>query len=191
MCDGSGLNAGGMHDGDVVIQPGHLDGGHPQKDVLAYLSDWAQPSSDPADGPFNLSATISSVHDLKDVSPQLPDGNFLHEDTHPVADEPISGFSRSNGLVRGKILSTDSSVTVPWTAEDGSQHPVVFSGLIETTPMMVAGDSGIVIFDKNYRPVGLGFAGNDQVSLFFPIERVLDFFEVDIVTEDFWRHHRT
>lgn len=191
LCDGARLNIGGFQDGDAVIQPGLADGGHPQRDVLAYLSDWTQPSPDPADGPFNLSAAIASVHDTKDVSPQLPDGNFLGEDIPPILSEPVSGFSRSNGLVRGKILAIDSSVTVPWITQDGEQHPVVFSGLIETTSIMISGDSGIVIFDRSHRPVGLGFAGNDQVSFFFPIERILDYFEVDIVTEAFWQHHRT
>lgn len=190
LCDGSGLNVGGFRDGDTVIQPGQADGGHPQKDVIAYLSDWTQPSFNPNDAPHNLSAAIASVHVTTDVSPQLPDGNFLREDTVPLLGAPISGFSRSNGLVRGKILATDSSVTVPWITEDGEQHPVTFGGLIETTSIMVAGDSGIVIFDSGFRPVGLGFAGNDQVSLFFPIERILDYFEVDIVTEAFWEHHR-
>ncbi|MFK7803864.1 MAG: hypothetical protein AB8G95_19685 [Anaerolineae bacterium] len=190
LCDGSGFNMGGLQDGDTIIQPGQADGGHPQRDVIAYLSDWTRPSPDPADGPFNLSAAIASVHDTMEVSPQLPDGNFLGEDIPPILGEPVSAFSRSNGLVRGKILSIDSSVTVPWTTETGEQHPAVFSGLIETTPIMVAGDSGIVIFDRSYRPIGLGFAGNDQVSFFFPIERVLDYFEVDIITESFWNHHR-
>ena len=56
---------------------------------------------------------------------------------------------------------------------------------------MISGDSGIVIYDDQQRPVGLGFAGSNEVSLFFPIDRILDYFEVDIVTENFWKHYRT
>ncbi|MEM8858613.1 MAG: hypothetical protein AAGD96_09845 [Chloroflexota bacterium] len=191
LCDGSGLNVNGLNDSDVILQPGVSDGGHLQRDVIAFLSDWTQPSPDPAAAQFNLSAAIASVSDPKEVSPQLPDGNFFKDDTFAELGSSIRGFSRENGLVNGKVLAVDSSVTVPWVNEEGEQFPVTFSGLIETTAIMVSGDSGMIIFDNQYRPIGLGFAGNDSVSLFFPLERVLDYFDVDIVTESFWLHHQT
>lgn len=191
LCDGSGLNVNGVSDNDVILQPAAADGGHTQRDVIAFLSDWTRPSPEPDAAPFNLSAAVASVNNPRDVSPQLPDGNFLQDDAPAQLGSTVQGFSRENGLVTGKVLTIDSSVTVPWVDEDGTQFPATFSGLIETTSIMVAGDSGMVIFDDQYRPVGLGFAGNENVSLFFPLERILDYFDVDIVTESFWRHHQT
>lgn len=191
LCDGSGLYADGLSDGDIVIQPGAADGGKFPDDLLGFVSDFVVPSVNRGEGAFNLSAALASLHDTKAVTPELPDGNFLQDDTASAVGQAIAGFSRSNGKVTGEILSIDSSITVPWVFENGEQHEIEFHGLIETTPLMVAGDSGIVIFDDQYRPVGIGFAGSPEASLFFPIDRILDYFEVDIVTESFWKHYRT
>ncbi len=191
LCDGSGLFAGGLSDGDPVIQPAASDGGQFPNDLIGAVSDFVLPTAGAGEGAFNLSAALTSVVDTKEVSPQLPDGTFLQDDTEATVGQTISGFSRLNGKVSGEILSIDSSVTVPWMFEDGNQREVEFQGLIETTPIMVAGDSGIVIFDEHQRPVGIGFAGSPDASLFFPIDRILDYFEVDIVTESFWNHYRT
>lgn len=191
LCDGSGLFAGGLADGDPVIQPAASDGGQFPNDLIGTVSDFVLPSVESGSGAFNLSAALTSVVDTKEVSPQLPDGTFLQDDVEPTVGQSISGFSRLNGKVSGEVLSVDSSVTVPWMFEDGNQREVEFQGLIETTPIMVAGDSGIVIFDGQQRPVGIGFAGSPDASLFFPIDRILDYFEVDIVTESFWNHYRT
>ncbi len=191
LCDGSGLFAGGLADGDPVVQPGTADGGQFPNDLIGFVSDFVLPSAGSSSGPFNLSAALVSIRDTKEVSPELPDGNFLQDDTEAAVGQKISGFSRSNGKVSGKILSVDASVAVPWVFENGEQQEVEFQGLIETNPIMVAGDSGIVIFDDQHRPVGIGFAGSPEASLFFPIDRILDYFEVDIVTESFWKHYRT
>lgn len=188
LCDGSGMFAGGLNDGDLIVQPAIADNGDPETDLIGLVSDFVLPTA--GSGAFNLSAAIASVLDQKAVSAQLPDGNFLQDNTDPQVGLTIRGFSRSSGEVRGEILSIDASVTIPWVFENGDQEPVEFNGLIETTPIMAAGDSGIVIFDDAYQPVGLGFAASQTSSLFFPIERVLDYFEIDIVTETFWLHYR-
>ena len=191
LCDGSGMFAGGLNDGDMIVQPAMADNGNLETDLIGLVSDFVLPSAGGSSGAFNLSAAIASVTDPKAVSPQLPDGNFLQDDAEPHVGQSVKGFGRSSGEVRGEILSIDASVTIPWVFQNGDQEQVEFQGLVETTPMMAAGDSGIVIFDDAFRPVGLGFAASQTSSLFFPIDRVLDYFEIDIVTESFWRHYRT
>ena len=44
------------------------------------------------------------------------------------------------------------------------------------------GDSGASVLDMDRQAVGLLFAGSERVTIFTPIQRVLDRFEVDIIT---------
>ena len=48
--------------------------------------------------------------------------------------------------------------------------------------MSSSGDSGSAILDMERRAVGLLFAGSEHVTIFTPLQRVLDHFGGEVVT---------
>jgi len=200
-------NAAGI--GDPIYQPGAADSGT-SNDRIATLSDFepinfgdVEPTCRIAEtlaGGLNWMARIAgSTHrlqtlkaapslNLMDAALALPDQLSLV--TPEVAGigmptgaaEPMLGWEvqkmgRTSGLTKGTI--SQISVTVDINYADRVAR---FSDQIFTTPMSSPGDSGSSILNLERQAVGLLFAGSERVSIFTPIQRVLDRFEVDVIT---------
>lgn len=86
-------------------------------------------------------------------------------------------MGRTSGLTKGTI--SQISVTVDVSYADRTAR---FTDQIFSTPMSSPGDSGSSILNMERQVVGLLFAGSEHVSIFTPIQRVLDRFEVDVIT---------
>ena len=56
----------------------------------------------------------------------------------------------------------------------------MFADQIITNSMSSPGDSGSGILDMDRRAAGLLFAGSTSVTIFTPIQRVLDYFGVEL-----------
>ena len=164
LCDLSGIYPAWVSPraGDPIVQPGRADGGHPETDVIAESSRWTD------------YATISRVLCLDDVSPEIHECGCLQGVRNAAPGMRVFGAGRSAGLVEGTVLR----LGVRWGAS---------RDLIMTTPILGEGDCGMVLLDEENYALGLGFAGSSEYSMFFPIQKLLDDLEVDLVTEDRWR----
>jgi hypothetical protein len=114
------------------------------------------------------------------------------------AGQPVFAVGRTSGAMQGVVIRTGDQQELAWPAQqvvgglrntpdsDGT-IPVPFGELVECSAMLAAGDSGALLVDAENYALGLGFAGSSQISLFHPIQRVLDALNVDLVTEETWR----
>jgi hypothetical protein len=198
LCDASGLAATFESQiGDPILQPGQSDGGLPALDTIATLNRWTQPNADNSLANDNLSAAIAQVKNLSDLSPEIRGRGIPKGVRPPVVGVSVTGVGRTSGPAQGTILATEATESVPWpisqviapqsTGDGSGYYPVLFGDLIVCTAMIDAGDSGMVLLDDDNYAIGLAFAGSDQYSLFIPLQKVLDRFEVDLVTVEVWQ----
>jgi thymidine phosphorylase len=81
---------------------------------------------------------------------------------------------RSTGFTTGQITILDATVDVNY-----SERVARFDGQIVTTGMSAPGDSGsLLVAEDALLAVGLLFAGSEQVTIYNPIQAVLDSLQV-------------
>jgi len=201
------LNAASI--GDPIYQPGSADSGT-SNDRIATLSDFEPINFGDADPTCRIAETLAgglnwmaritgSTHrlqtikaapslNLMDAALALPDQPDLVAPeiagigmpagaAEPMLGQEVQKMGRTTGLTRGTI--SQISVTVDVNYADRTAR---FTDQIFTTPMSSPGDSGSSILNMERQAVGLLFAGSERVSIFTPIQRVLDRFEVDVIT---------
>ncbi len=195
--------------GDAIYQPGPADGGQ-LADQIATLAVFAPldfgeaPSqcewADMAVQVLNwLAQTTGSSHHLQAVqktpginmldaaiarplSPELitPEVLGLGLPTgvgQPMLGQPVQKVGRTTGHTEGIVVQVDVMADVEFHGKMGR-----FANQVFTTKMSNAGDSGSGILDMDRKAVGLLFAGSEHVTIFTPIQRVLDHFGVTLVT---------
>lgn len=91
------------------------------------------------------------------------------------AAEPIVGMSvqksgRTTSVTSGTIDAVDVTVEVGY----GGNRVAKFEHQVLTNDMSDPGDSGSLIVDSERRAVGLLFAGSDEVTVFCPIQTVME-----------------
>ncbi len=97
--------------------------------------------------------------------------------SEPMLGQEVQKMGRTTGVTKGTI--SQISVTVDVNYADRTAR---FTDQVFTTPMSSPGDSGSSILNMERQVVGLLFAGSERVTIITPIQRVLDRFEVDVIT---------
>lgn len=95
----------------------------------------------------------------------------------PQLGAEVQKMGRTTGYSLGTITQINVTVDVDYAGRKARFVDQVF-----TTPMSSPGDSGSGIFNVGRQAVGLLFAGSERVTIFTPIQRILDRFEVDVIT---------
>jgi hypothetical protein len=198
-------NAGKI--GDPVYQPGPADGGT-ANDRIAALAEFM--TLDFGDNPsqcriadsmatlLNFIARVTgSSHRVQSVQqtagvntmdaalaqPDSPDlvipaildlGLPIGVET-PALGMQVQKMGRTTGLTNGYVTQVNVTVSVDYGGRTAS-----FNDQIITNSMSSPGDSGSGILDMDRRAVGLLFAGSTSVTIFTPIQRVLDHFGVQL-----------
>ena len=128
-----------------------------------------------------LTATKLDVSNEVDAAVAKPAwDNVLKDELYEIGKvtgtiEPEVGMSvqksgRTTGVTNGTIDAVDVSVEVGY----GSGRIALFEHQVLTNDMSDPGDSGSLIVDSQLRAVGLLFAGSDEVTVFSPIQTVMD-----------------
>jgi hypothetical protein len=94
----------------------------------------------------------------------------------PALGMQVQKMGRTTSLTHGFVTQINVTVSV-----DYAGRSAVFSDQIITNSMSHPGDSGSGILDMDSRGVGLLFAGSTTVTIFTPLQRVLDYFNVQLV----------
>jgi len=195
--------------GDAILQPGPADGGT-GNDRIAALADYEplrfgdeEPTCSIADTIARIlnwmAKTAGSSHRLKatqatpalnlmDAALALPDQPDLvlpgvvgiglpTGAANPTLGQQVQKMGRTTGLTQGNITQINVTVDVSYGVQSAR-----FTDQIFATPMSSPGDSGSAILGMDRKVVGLLFAGSDRITILTPIQRVLDRFEVDVVT---------
>ncbi len=194
--------------GDAIYQPGPADGGT-ETDRIATLMEFAPLDfgQKPAECSVAsavakllnaLAALTGSSHRVEPVQvtpgdnlmdaalarpikpdlivPQILDIGAPAGLTDATLGLAVQKTGRTTGWTEGVITQIDATVDV-----DYAGRTVRFTDQVFTNRMSSPGDSGSAIVDMERNVVGLLFAGSDRVSIFTPIQRVLDRFGVTVV----------
>lgn len=195
--------------GDALWQPGPLDGGT-ANDQLATLAEFEPLDFGEQPGQCSLAKSIAEIlnalanvtgssHRLQPVQ-KTPGENLMDaalgrvDDptlveaailgiglptgvAAPVLSLPIQKAGRTTGYTQGRVQQVNVTVNVDYQGRTAR-----FTDQIITGRMSSSGDSGSGVLDLHRRAVGLLFAGSEQVTIFTPLQRVLDRFGVTLIT---------
>ncbi len=89
----------------------------------------------------------------------------------------VKKSGRTTGLTQGTITVMDATIDVGY----GGSRVATFEHQLLTNDMSDPGDSGSLLVDEQNRAVGLLFAGSDEVTVYNPIETVLQLLNVKFV----------
>ena len=176
-------------EGDVVTQPGSVDGGNSPADALGTLADFEPIVFSGHAGWRNntIDAAIATVPVVggRALDTATPDGGYGSPKTTPLAPAVnlrVRKYGRTTGQTNGRIYGINATVTINY----GGSKQAGFTGQILITPgsFSAGGDSGsLIVVQKGgnaRRPVGLLYAGSSSVTIANDIQAVLDRFQVTI-----------
>jgi hypothetical protein len=190
--------------GDPILQPGTADGGRADDDTVARLERFAPisfneepPTCNIATGVAffinQLAALLSSQHRLipirqdpqainqvdaavakpvggVEISDEILDIGVIGGVTPAKLGMRVRKSGRSTGFTTGIITVMDATVDINY----GNKVARFDSQLISTS-MSAPGDSGsLLVAEDSLLAVGLLYAGSDQVTIYNPIQIVLD-----------------
>jgi len=193
---------------DAILQPGSADGGSATSDTVALLKRFIPiafrvepPSCGLALGLVSaanlLARIIRSTHRFQvtkqdetainrvdaAVAEPVEGTEFLDEildigrltGTAPaILGSKVRKSGRTTGYSTGEITVLDATVDVHY-----GERQARFGGQIVSTPMSAPGDSGaMLVMSDSLMAVGLLFAGSEKVTLYNPIEAVLEELQV-------------
>ena len=194
--------------GDPIFQPGPYDGGTYQDEIAALtrfvpiemnttpcpvfesscrfvnsvLEFWGRRTRVGVRAPI-LQAT--NVVDAAIATPRLEEDLALEimvvgrpetELATVTAGDEVQKFGRTTMYTKDKVISTDTVTQVGY-----GTGVAYFSHQIVVGPMSAGGDSGSLVLDMGNRPVGLLFAGSDDVTIINEIQRVVDLLNIEFV----------
>jgi len=117
-----------------------------------------------------VDCAIAAPYDNYVIVPEILNiGKPEKETVKPVVGMEIQKSGRTTGYTKDKITAIDVTVTVNYLV-----GVATFEHQIMTGPMSAGGDSGSSVLDMQKHPVGLLFAGSEQVTIINEIDRVLE-----------------
>ena len=193
--------------GDPVYQPGTYDGGNPSYDMESTLR-WipigftssACPIGQAIIALYNGFAKIfgrrtrlqvessQSVVNTVDCALGLPHnqedlrldilviGQPKAQTVEAVAGMKVRKFGRTTEYTEDKVIGVDATVQVGY-----GKGTAVFQHQIIAGPMSAGGDSGSLVLDMENHPVGLLFAGSEEVTICNDIRYVIDALNISFV----------
>lgn len=173
-------NSNNCNIGDVILQPGMLDGGHSPNDEIASLFDFI-----PIDryGINAVDAAIATPVSSYHIKSTLPVIGRIRGVGNPRIGMRVAKFGRTTGYTTGTITTRGVDIKVNFGGtliEFEDQLEIVGNN---GTAFSSGGDSGSVIIDVDTnQAVGLLFAGADGGSTFAnPMMTVLNHFDLKII----------
>jgi len=146
--------------GDPIVQPGRLDGGDPERDVIMQLYDFVPISFTDQN---TVDVAVASVNTFGDVYMSILNVGGITGKRVPSIGEKVRKMGRSTGLTEGTIIDNNASINVEYDSGVAMFTDVV---VVEGTDIVSAGDSGSPVLASDNSFVGLLFAGNDAGSVF-------------------------
>lgn len=168
--------------GDVIVQPGPIDGGRRAHDRVGLLHRFVRlrGSGNRVDAAL---ATIDADAEPAQVS--LPGiGSVAGWWREAPETWDVRKIGRTTGLTRGRI--TALGLLEQEVDYDGRRmrfdDVIEVTGLDESEPFSDGGDSGSLVVDADRYAVGLLFAGDARTTYLNPIHLVLEAFDVGLVS---------
>jgi hypothetical protein len=180
--------------GDPILQPGPYDGGRLSNDLIGHLEryiplhfsraqpegslaasnvrgQWRQLNEPPRQALLNaVDAAVVRPISADLVDPTILGLNQIDGVAIPELDMQVRKSGRTTGVTQGIILIRDVVLRVDY----GESGDCIFTGQVVSDLRSAPGDSGSLIVDLANRAVGLLFAGGNNLTVFNPIQPVLD-----------------
>ena len=177
--------------GDPILQPGPIeDGGIGRRRQIGTLADYQQIDFNPGN-PNTMDAAIALTTPGDVGTATLPDGYGSPSSTTVAASVglQVQKYGRTTGFTQGSINAVNVDVDVCYfplsetICFPGFEAHFVnqFSVPDGAVPFSASGDSGsLLVAQGSNQPVGLLFAGGDNLTIANPIGPVLQRFNVTI-----------
>jgi len=164
---------------DRIYQPGpidfvHVDLGYAARQyIIACLKRFVNLADYPE---INVvDCAIGEPLENSMIVPDIIEIGLVQGVTTPALNMAVKKSGRTTGLTFGEIIVLDALVDVQY--EPG--RILRFDHQIITTNMSAPGDSGSLLLDDNNLAVGLLFAGSESITVYNPIQDVLDLLSVN------------
>lgn len=166
-------NSGLASKGTKVIQPGELDGGLPA-DIVAELVSSVEFDFGP--GFVNTcDAAVAKLLPGIDFTPALANiGTPGALPVEPKRGMVIKKIGRSTDFTTGTVTDVHFRTQMNYPKPGGGRGIIGFRDQVLCSRYSDSGDSGAVVCDENGGLVGLHWCGSTSVSVFSPMNFVLD-----------------
>lgn len=147
--------------GDLILQPGPIDGGLYPSDAVATLERF-EPIVFSFPNGYNLvDAAVARPTDSRHVTASII-GQILPVGINQAfVGRTVIKAGRTTQVTIGVVLSVNATVAVNY----GMPGLAVFRHQIITTAMSAGGDSGSLLMDQNLNAVGLLYAGSSDITI--------------------------
>ncbi|MGC9357810.1 MAG: hypothetical protein ACP5GX_08085 [Anaerolineae bacterium] len=129
-------------------------------------------------GHNRMDASLARIEDPSQVTAEILGIGAVKGSAAIGLGDRVQKSGRTTGVTEGIVKQINVTANVDYNGRTAR-----FTDQIITSGMSNRGDSGSGILDMERRAVGLLFAGSGQVTLFTPLQRILDRFGVEVVTE--------
>ena len=159
--------------GDLVTQPGRLDGGNVPTDAVAQLVRWINVDTSGGgniiDGavcrPLNSSLVTSTILDVGEIKGV----------TMAFLGMQVKKTGRTTQHTRGTVKDVNAVLRIGY-----GNGVAIFKDQILTTCMSAPGDSGSILLDDNNKVCGLLFAGSSLATFYNPIHYVMGMLQISL-----------
>jgi hypothetical protein len=124
-----------------------------------------------------VDAAVATPYSGSDLDPHIVNIGVVNGIVPAFLGQEVRKTGRTTEYTEGKIELVDATVQVQY----GAGKIATFEKQLISGYMSKGGDSGSLLVEKNsLRAVGLLYAGSDQVTIYNPIQFVLDALEITI-----------
>jgi len=124
-----------------------------------------------------VDAAVATPYSGSDLDPHIVNIGVVNGTVPAFLGQEVRKTGRTTEYTEGKIELVDATVQVQY----GEGKIATFEKQLISGYMSKGGDSGSLLVEKNsLRAVGLLYAGSDQVTIYNPIQFVLDALEITI-----------
>jgi len=145
--------------GDLLLQPGRLDGGDPSKDVVFTLADFIPIDFTGAQNTVDVA--VATPVSYADVYMSILNIGGVTGKRIPDLNEKVKKMGRTTGITEGIVI--DTSVTVKVLYDTGE---ALFTDVVLVEDSIKAGDSGSPVLTSKGEFAGLLFAGSETDYVF-------------------------
>ena len=124
-------------------------------------------------------AAIARPYSIGDVKSEILDIGIPSGVAIADIGDTVKKSGRTTELKESAVIQTNVTANIGY----GTNKYALFQQQTMAGPMSQPGDSGSLVLNNANEGVGLLFAGSDQVTLFSPIQYVLDALNVQLVTD--------
>lgn len=157
--------------GDSILQPGPADGGTYPNDILGYLERWESVSESERN---YIDAGVFYSDELAKFIEEIGEPDSTME---PYVGQNIIKSGRTSGVNYTKVIDIGATISV-----EGDGVCLFHNQIITEPACLLPGDSGSWGGDVDtYRNVGLGFAGDENLSVFNRMSEVEKILDIEVV----------